>query len=61
MAIATEDVKREVKILKTLSGPDNLLISMKHMRIILMSILRWSKLSFSSNFLGESYTSDLLF
>ncbi|WZZ81210.1 hypothetical protein YC2023_101782 [Brassica napus] len=40
-AIATEDVKREVKILKTLSGHDNLLISMKHMRIIMMSILRW--------------------
>ncbi|KAF2548647.1 hypothetical protein F2Q70_00020769 [Brassica cretica] len=34
-------VKREVKILKTLSGHDNLLISMKHMRIIMMSILRW--------------------
>ncbi|KAF2570397.1 hypothetical protein F2Q70_00001949 [Brassica cretica] len=41
-AIATEDVKRKVKILKTLSGHDNLLISMKHMiRIIMMSILRW--------------------
>ncbi|KAL0651186.1 hypothetical protein Bca4012_093877 [Brassica carinata] len=40
-AIATEDVKREMKILKTFSGHDNLLISMKHMRIIMMSILRW--------------------
>ncbi|KAF2618290.1 hypothetical protein F2Q68_00041250 [Brassica cretica] len=38
-AIATEDVKREVKILKTLSGHDNLLISMKHMMIILMSAM----------------------
>ncbi|WZZ87074.1 hypothetical protein YC2023_115653 [Brassica napus] len=59
-AIATEDVKRKVKILKTLSGHDNLLISMKHMiRIIMMSILRWKILDrILSSFKRRKYTEE---